>query len=88
MYKLLCQRINFILLNQKCIFTVYLYVQCHAMIIKQLWSKCRLHMVFPKRVKIDIQLFMGWKALTLPIINLILLNQKWLQSIFMYSVMQ
>ena len=34
------------------------------MIIKQLWSNCRLRIVFSKRVAIEIQLFMGWKALT------------------------
>ena len=33
------------------------------MIIKQLQSKCRLYIVFPKRVKIGIQVFMGWQAL-------------------------
>ena len=33
--------------------------QGHAMIIKQLWSKCRLIIVFPKRVKIEIQIFIG-----------------------------
>ena len=35
------------------------------MIIKQLESKCCLSIVFPKRVKIEIQLFKGWKALTI-----------------------
>ena len=31
-------------------------VQGHARIIKQLWSKCRLCIKFPKRVKIKIKL--------------------------------
>ena len=44
--------------------------QGHAIIIKQLWSKCRLYIVFPKRIKIEMQLFMGWEALTLLIIML------------------
>ena len=35
------------------------------MIIKQLWSKCRLCIVLDKRVKIDIQLFTELKALAI-----------------------
>ena len=43
------------------------------MIIKQLWSKCRLRILFPKRVKIEIKLFIGWKALTLLILTYIII---------------
>ena len=35
----------------------------HAMTIKQLWSNC-FRIVFPKRVKTDIQLFTGFVLLT------------------------
>ena len=38
-------------------------LQCHAMIIKQLLSKCLLLIVLLKRMKIKIQLLMGLKAL-------------------------
>ena len=38
------------------------------MTIKQLWSKCRLRIVFPKRVKIEIHLYLGWKAMPMYII--------------------
>ena len=40
------------------------------MITKQLWSKCRIIIVFPKLVKIEIQSFMGWKALAILMIIL------------------
>ena len=35
-------------------------IQGHVIIIKELWSKCR-RFVYPKRVKIEIPLFMGKK---------------------------
>ena len=52
-------------------------LQVHTMIIIQLWSKCRLRIVFPERVKIEIQLFIGWKALTMLIIILPLVFSFW-----------
>ena len=34
------------------------FIQGHIMMIKQIWSKCRLRIVFPKRVKIEIHFSM------------------------------
>ena len=44
-------------------------LQCHAMIIKQLLSKCRLLIVLPKRMKIKIQLLMGLKDIFVVVNN-------------------
>ena len=61
------------------------------MIIKQLWSKCRCGIVFPKRVMtIEIEVILGWKDLT--ILSLVfpfgVLSKQILRNIVLFLIIQ